>query len=214
MLKLKIILVLLLLNVPKLGISQTRFIHPVGGWVEVLPLGQNKYQVDIQMLLAVSGALSNYDTHIERINLDTSVEFTLMDSACSKLSLPAKFIHGYFFSQKDTTNQTISKKQVLWNNYYKNQFRCTVDLNNSNIKLLLDVNSRYFDFYCNFTSEPFSIYPLIETYNLEKPHESPIVHTRLYLQELTTNERSLVFSNCAYSKFADYNANTYQAVNY
>jgi hypothetical protein len=120
----------------------------VGGWVEVTPLGGAKYQVDIQLLMSTTAAIqTSNNTHSFRINSDTAVSFKVIDSSGNSVTIPAKFMYGYYFSQKDTSNTWLNYRRVLPHNFYKNQFRCTLDLNNPIVKSSINTNSSFLDFH-------------------------------------------------------------------
>ena len=88
------------------GYSQ-QGIYTVGGWIEVTPLGNAKYQVDCQLLTPVSGALSSAKNHQQRVMLDTSVELRIYDSAQNYVNIASKLLDGCFYTQKDTANQIL-----------------------------------------------------------------------------------------------------------
>ena len=196
------------------GFSQSNGGYTVGGWVEVTPLGNGKYQVDCQLLTTVSGALSSAKNHQQRVMLDSSVELRIYDSAQNYVNITSKLLDGCFYTQKDTANKLMTTKQVVWNVHYKNTFRCTVDLNSNYIKSKINVNSPFLEFYCNYTGGILGAYSMVKTFSMQWNYENPISRTRVYLKELPTNEKSLVFSHVGFTKLLDYNLNTYRAVNY
>jgi hypothetical protein len=195
------------------GYSQ-QGIYTVGGWIEVTPLGNAKYQVDCQLLTTVSGALSSAKNHQQRVMLDTSVELRIYDSAQNYVNIASKLLDGCFYTQKDTANKLMTTGQAVWNVHYKNTFRCTVDLNSSYIKSKINVNSSFLDFYCNYTGVVLATYSMVKTFGMQWNYGNPISRTRVYLKEIPTNEKSLVFSHVGFTKLLDYNLNTYRAVNY
>jgi hypothetical protein len=194
--------------------SQSQELHTVGGWIEVIPLGNGKYQVDCQLLTTVSGALSRAKNHQQRVMLDTSVELRIYDSAQNYVNIASKLLDGCFYTQKDTANKLMTTKQAVWNVHYKNTFRCTVDLNSTYIKSKINVNSSFLEFYCNYTGAVLATYSMVNTFGMQWNYGNPISRTRVYLKELPTNEKSLVFSHVGFTKLLDYNLNTYRAVNY
>jgi hypothetical protein len=194
--------------------SQSQELHTVGGWIEVTPLGNGKYQVDCQLLTTVSGALSSAKNHQQRVMLDTSVELRIYDSAQNYVNIASKLLDGCFYTQKDTANKLMTTKQAVWNVHYKNTFRCTVDLNSTYIKSKINVNSSFLEFYCNYTGGVLATYSMVKTFGMQRDYVNPISRTRVYLKELPTNEKSLVFSHVGFTKLLDYNLNTYRAVNY
>jgi hypothetical protein len=212
--QLRTLWVLLCFGFCQLAISQSYGSNTVGGWIEITPLGSSKYQVDCQLLTTLSGALSIINSHEKRVRADTAVELCIYDSAQKYVTVTAKLLDGVFYSQKDTSNKLMSSKQVAINVHYRNTFRCTVDLNSTYIKSQINVNSLFLEFYCNYTGSILSPYTIVQTYGMERSYENPISRTRVYLKELPTNEKSLVYSHVGFSKLLDYNTNTYRAVNY
>ena len=195
------------------GYSQ-QGIYTVGGWIEVTPLGNAKYQVDCQLLTTVSGALSSAKNHQQRVMLDTGVELRIYDSAQNYVNITSKLLDGCFYTQKDTANKLMTTWQAVWNVHYKNTFRCTVDLNSNYIKSKINVNSSFLEFYCNYTGFVLANYSMVKTFGMQWNYGNPISRTKVYLKELPTNEKSLVFSHVGFTKLLDYNLNTYRAVNY
>jgi hypothetical protein len=55
---------------------------------------------------------------------------------------------------------------------------------------------------------------MVKTFGMQWNYGNPISRTRVYLKEIPTNEKSLVFSHVGFTKLLDYNLNTYRAVNY
>jgi len=188
-------------------------VNTVGGWIEVTPLGNAKYRIDCQLLMALGGALTIVPNHHKRVRRDTSVELRIYDSAQNYVKITTHLLDGCFYTQKDTANKLMDPNQDLWNNHYKNTFRCTVDLNSTYIKSKINVNSSFLEFYCNYTGGIFGPYA-VKTFNMQLDYENPISRTRVYLKELPTNETSLVYSHVGFSKLLDYNTYTYRAVNY
>ncbi|MFM1792631.1 MAG: hypothetical protein RLZZ252_985, partial [Bacteroidota bacterium] len=189
--------------------------YTVGGWVEVTPLGGGKYQIDNQLLMSMAALQYGvYTTHPYRIRLDTSVQFKVIDSSGKSITIPAKLMYGYLFSQRDTSNQWLDYGRYYHHHFYKNQFRCTLDLNDPIIKSSININSPYLDFYCDFTAQSYRNLVFNKNNSMVYTQQSPIARTRLYLKELTQNEKSLVFANCAISKFADYDSANFRASNY
>jgi len=196
------------------GYSQANGINTVGGWIEVTPLGNAKYRVDCQLLMTFSGAYSIVPNHHKRVRRDTSVELRIYDSAQNYVKVTTQLLDGCFYTQKDTANKLMDPNQGVWNNHYKNTFRCTVDLNSTYIKSKINVNSSFLEFYCNYTGDVLSTYSVVKTFGMEMNYVNPISRTRIYLKELPTNETSLVYSHVGFSKLLDYNTYTYRAVNY
>jgi hypothetical protein len=211
--QLRTIWILIFMFCVQQGYSQ-QGIYTVGGWIEVTPLGNAKYQVDCQLLTTVSGALSSAKNHQQRVMLDTSVELRIYDSAQNYVNIASKLLDGCFYTQKDTANKLMTTGQAVWNVHYKNTFRCTVDLNSSYIKSKINVNSSFLDFYCNYTGVVLATYSMVKTFGMQWNYGNPISRTRVYLKEIPTNEKSLVFSHVGFTKLLDYNLNTYRAVNY
>jgi hypothetical protein len=212
--QLRSIWILIFLCCSQQAYSQSQELHTVGGWIEVTPLGNGKYQVDCQLLTTVSGALSSAKNHQQRVMLDTSVELRIYDSAQNYVNIASKLLDGCFYTQKDTANKLMTTKQAVWNVHYKNTFRCTVDLNSTYIKSKINVNSSFLEFYCNYTGGVLATYSMVKTFGMQWNYINPISRTRVYLKELPTNEKSLVFSHVGFTKLLDYNLNTYRAVNY
>jgi hypothetical protein len=216
--QLRTIWILIFMFCVQQGYSQQGYsqqgIYTVGGWIEVTPLGNAKYQVDCQLLTTVSGALSSAKNHQQRVMLDTSVELRIYDSAQNYVNIASKLLDGCFYTQKDTANKLMTTGQAVWNVHYKNTFRCTVDLNSSYIKSKINVNSSFLDFYCNYTGVVLATYSMVKTFGMQWNYGNPISRTRVYLKEIPTNEKSLVFSHVGFTKLLDYNLNTYRAVNY
>jgi hypothetical protein len=200
------------------GYSQSHGVYTVGGWIEVTPLGNAKYRIDCQLLTTLSGAYSIVPSHHKRVRLDTAVELRIYDSAQNYVKITTHLLDGCFYTQKDTANKFMDPNQGIWNNHYKNTFRCTVDLNSTYIKSKINVNSSFLEFYCNYTGGVMSYYGMgsspVGTYGMDRDYENPISRTRVYLKELPTNETSLVYSHVGFSKLLDYNTDTYRAVNY
>jgi hypothetical protein len=188
-------------------------VNTVGGWIEVTPLGNAKYRVDCQLLMSFGGAYSLVPNHHKRVRRDTSVELRIYDSAQNYVKVTTHLLDGCFYTQKDTANKLMDPNQDLWNNHYKNTFRCTVDLNSTYIKSIINVNSSFLEFHCNYTGGILGSYA-VSTFNMDRGYENPISRTRVYLKELPTNETSLVYSHVGFSKLLDYNTYTYRAVNY
>ncbi len=211
--QLRTILILIFVLCVQQGYSQ-QGMYTVGGWIEVTPLGNAKYQVDCQLLTTVSGALSSAKNHQQRVMLDTSVELRIYDSAQNYVNITSKLLDGCFYTQKDTANKLMTTWQAVWNVHYKNTFRCTVDLNSTYIKSKINVNSSFLEFYCNYTGVVLATYSMVKTFGMQWNYGNPISRTRVYLKELPTNEKSLVFSHVGFTKLLDYNLNTYRAVNY
>ena len=211
--QLRTILILIFMLCVQQGYSQ-QGMYSVGGWIEVTPLGNGKHQVDCQMLTTVSGALSSAKNHQQRVMLDTSVELRIYDSAQNYVNIASKLLDGCFYTQKDTANKLMTTKQAVWNVHYKNTFRCTVDLNSTYIKSKINVNSSFLEFYCNYTGVVLATYSMVKTFGMQWNYGNPISRTLVYLKELPTNEKSLVFSHVGFTKLLDYNLNTYRAVNY
>jgi len=212
--QLRTIWILIFMLCAQLTYSQSNGrMNTVGGWIEVTPLGNAKYRVDCQMLTTFGGAYSLAPNHHKRVRLDTSVELRIYDSAQNYVKITAPLLDGCFYTQKDTANKLMDPNQDLWNNHYKNTFRCTVDLNSTYIKSIINVNSSFLEFYCNYTGGILGSYA-VSTFNMDRGYENPISRTRVYLKELPTNETSLVYSHVGFSKLLDYNTYTYRAVNY
>ncbi len=212
--QLRTIWILIFMFCAQQGYSQSAgTVNTIGGWIEVTPLGNAKYQVDCQLLMSLGGALSIVPNHHKRVRRDTSVELRIYDSAQNYVTITTHLLDGCFYTQKDTANKLMDPNQALWNNHYKNTFRCTVDLNSTYLKSKINVNSSFLEFYCNYTGGIFGTYA-VSTFNMDRGYENPISRTRVYLKELPTNETSLVYSHVGFSKLLDYNTYTYRAVNY
>jgi len=212
--QLRTIWILIFMLCAQLAYSQSNGrINTVGGWIEVTPLGNAKYRVDCQLLTALGGAYSLAPNHHKRVRIDTSVELRIYDSAQNYVKITTPLLDGCFYTQKDTANKLMDPNQDLWNNHYKNTFRCTVDLNSTYIKSKINVNSSFLEFYCNYTGGILGSYA-VSTFNMDRGYENPISRTRVYLKELPINETSLVYSHVGFSKLLDYNTYTYRAVNY
>jgi hypothetical protein len=212
--QLRTIWILIFMLCAQHGYSQSYGKHTVGGWVEVTYLGNAKYQVDCQLLITLCGGLSLRSTHESRIGLDTAVTLRIYDSAQNYVTVSAPLLGGYFYTQKDTSNTSLSLKQIVVNNHYKNTFRCTVDLNSTYVKSKINVNSTFLEFHCNYSGLVLSTYSAVKSFNMQWGYENPISRTRVYLKELPNNEKSLVYSHVGFSKLLDYNTDTYRAVNY
>ena len=212
--ELRTVLILIFMLCAQEGYSQTYGAHTVGGWVEVTPLGNGKYQVDCQLLTSLAGGLSIVGDHQKRVRVDTAIELRIYDSAQNYVNITTKLLDGCFYTQKDTANKLMTTKQVVWNVHYKNTFRCTVDLNSTYIKSKINVNCSFLEFYCNYTGVILGTYSMVKTFGMQWNYVNPISRTRVYLKELPTNEKSLVYSHVGFSKLLDYNTNTYRAVNY
>ena len=105
---LRTIWILIFLLFAQKGYSQSAgTVNTIGGWIEVTPLGNAKYQVDCQLLTTVSGALSSAKNHQQRVMLDTSVELRIYDSAQNYVNIASKLLDGCFYTQKDTANQIL-----------------------------------------------------------------------------------------------------------
>ena len=206
--------VLISLSLSTVVSSQSYGAHTVGGWIEVKNLGNAKYQVDCQLLTSLAGATAVLPDHQKRVRVDTAVEFRIYDSAQNYVKISATLLDGCFYTQKDTANKLMESKQVIWNNHYKNTFRCTVDLNSVYIKSKININSSFLEFYCNYTGMILGTYSMVKTFGMQWNYENPISRTRVYPKELPINETSLVYSHVGFSKLLDYNVDTYRAVNY
>jgi hypothetical protein len=212
--QLRTIWILIFMLYAQLAYSQSNgTVNTVGGWIEVTPLGNAKYRIDCQLLMALGGSLTVAPNHHKRVRRDTSVELRIYDSAQNYVKITVPLLDGCFYTQKDTANKLMDPNQDLWNNHYKNTFRCTVDLNSNYIKSKININSSFLEFYCNYTGGILGSYA-VSTFNMDRGYENPISRTRVYLKELPTNETSLVYSHVGFSKLLDYNTYTYRAVNY
>jgi hypothetical protein len=164
--QLRIIWILIFMLCAQKGYSQSTAgtVNTVGGWIEVTPLGNAKYRIDCQLLMSLGGALSIVPNHHKRVRRDTSVELRIYDSAQNYVTITTHLLDGCFYTQKDTANKLMDPNQALWNNHYKNTFRCTVDLNSNYIKSKINVNSSFLEFYCNYTGGVLATYSMVKTF--------------------------------------------------
>ena len=65
---LRTIWILIFLLFAQKGYSQSAgTVNTIGGWIEVTPLGNAKYRIDCQLLMALGGALTVAPNHHKRV---------------------------------------------------------------------------------------------------------------------------------------------------
>ena len=209
-----LILILFVFSIPAKGIDEDR---TAGGWVTVKALPSSKYEVVCNLLYCVDGYKNNYGipTHSQLASGDTNVFLRVYDSAGNYLNLYAKFIRGYYYTQKDTSNTQISPGglgEFFLNKYYRLIFKCTLDLNSPIVKSAINVNSTYLDFTCDFTGETWCE---MVNWNMNSIGcVSPTSTTRVYLKNLPTSVSTVEPNHVAFTKIMDYSARNYYATNY
>lgn len=212
--RLLLFFILFIFSLPLKGVDET---YTAGGWVTVKSVSSGKYEVVCNLLYNVSGYKNQYGipTHAQLAAGDTNVYLRVYDSSGNYYNLTSKYVRGYYYTQKDTSNTQVSSGvfgEFFVNKYYRLIFKCTLDLNNSIVKSSINVNSSYLDFTCDFTGETWC---KLDNWHMNSLGcVSPTSTTRVYLKNLPTSVNTLEPSHVAFTKIMDYSAKNYYATNY